>query len=214
VEERMRLDNLSGLKYKTQQPPPCTEDSDLGGFSGRRRLPVWPSSISPLLGRSPSSIATNDDDIFLTELPPSPSVCSSLGVRRTVAPQKVVQFSVQDDGDLNRGDSRFTASVKLRPWTRLRTDRSPSTLAASRLGNILTHQSERAKNDETAELLGLSKRWKTGKQVEQADVMWKETEKELDMEILCKEEEEETRGATPGKEKILVESSGQDKQVS
>jgi hypothetical protein len=94
---------------------------------------VWPHGAlpPPTASSRPLFEAPIKDDIFLTELPPSPAISTltSRSTTRNIEAPRTVKFRLRNglDTELGADNSCFnTASPKLRSWTRLRKDTSPA----------------------------------------------------------------------------------------
>jgi hypothetical protein len=107
--------------------------------SSRQLEDVWPHGAlpPPTASSRPLFEAPIKDDIFLTELPPSPAVStltSRLTTRKIEAP-RTVKFRLRNGLDTELGADNNscskTASPKLRSWTRLRKDISPASKEAA-----------------------------------------------------------------------------------
>jgi hypothetical protein len=159
---------------------------------------VWPHGAlpPPTASSRPLFDAQIKDDIFLTELPPSPAVSTltSRSTTRKIEAPRTVKFRLRNGLDTEPGaynsSCSKTASPKLRSWTRLRKDISPASMVAkeeeqSKM-NIWHSEVKRPKN------LGLcieederKKRKDEGKKEEDGD--------KLDEEMVMRAEEEDDR---------------------
>jgi hypothetical protein len=99
---------------------------------------VWPPGALPPPTATPRPLfeAPIKDDIFLTELPPSPAVSTltSRSTTRKIEAPRTVKFRLRNGLDTELGTDNScskTASPKLRSWTRLKKDISPASKEAA-----------------------------------------------------------------------------------
>jgi hypothetical protein len=160
---------------------------------------VWPrwALPPPTSSSRPLFEAPIKDDIFLTELPPSPAISTltSRSTKRIEAP-RTVKFRLRNGLDTELGADNNscskTASPKLRSWTRLRKDISPASkegaIEEQSKMNIWRSEVRRPKNSGLC--LEEDERRKTkdeGKEEEDADGY------NLDEEMVMRMEEEDDR---------------------
>jgi hypothetical protein len=181
-------------------PRPSVTSSRPPEKSSRLLEDVWshgdgalpPPTASP----RPLFEAQIKDDIFLTELPPSPAVSTltSRSTTRNLEAPRTVKFRLRNGLDTELGADNNscskTASPKLRSWTRLRKDRSPASKEAaleeqSKM-NIWRSEVRRPKNSGLClEEDDRRKRKDEGKE--------EEDEYKLDEEMVMRVEEEDDR---------------------
>ncbi len=99
---------------------------------------VWPHGAlpPPTASSRPLFEAQIKDDIFLTELPPSPAISTltSRPTTRNIEAPRTVKFRLRNGIDTELGADNSCsniASPKLRSWTRLRKDISPASKEAA-----------------------------------------------------------------------------------
>jgi hypothetical protein len=159
---------------------------------------VWPHGVLPQTASSrPLFEAHIKDDIFLTELPPSPaaSTLTSRSTRKAEAP-RTVKFRLRNGLDTEPGADNSscskTASPKLRSWTRLRKDISPASkevaIEEKSKMNIWRSEVRRPKNSGLCLDEDEMRKWKDeGKEEEDGDGY------QLDEEMVMRVEEEDDR---------------------
>jgi hypothetical protein len=132
------LHSLTSSGHHVTSPRSSVNSSRPPENSSRLLEDDWPHGAlpPPTASSRPLFEAPIKDDIFLTELPPSPAVSTltSRSTTRNLEAPRTVKFRLRNGLDTELGaDSSCskTASPKLRSWTRLRKDISPASKEAA-----------------------------------------------------------------------------------